>query len=97
MLLILLSCKFQSHISFCSQAWLNQKGKDVDQCQMEYIVLLTRYDEEFREIIQQVVTGVLKNIRMEDNNMKPGGIMSKSVPRPKPEDRTEYLSSLSTE
>ena len=64
---------------------------------MEYIVLLTRYDEKFREITKQVVTGVLKNIRMEDNNMKPGGIMSKSVPRPKPDNRTEYLSSLKAE
>ncbi|CDW85245.1 acyl-binding protein [Stylonychia lemnae] len=76
------------------QAWLQQRGRLVETCQQEYIALMTRYDEQFREIVDQLVTGKIKRIKVEDSSMTSGGILAKSVPRPKAEDQTQYLKSL---
>ena len=73
---------------------MQQKGKSNEQCQMEYIALFAKCDAEFRTIVDQVLSGDIKNIKVEDSQMKAGGIMSKSVPRPKPEDDTPYIKSL---
>lgn len=79
------------------QAWLKQKGKQVEQCQMEYIAVFAEYDAEFKAILTQIVEGSIKNIKVDDSNNKAGGILSKSVPRPKAEDDSAYLKSLSAD
>ena len=33
-------------MSFYSEAWLKQKGKDAYQCKMEYIMYLTEFDKQ---------------------------------------------------
>lgn len=62
---------------------------------MEYIAVFAEYDEEFKTILQQIIEGSIKNIKIDDNNNKAGGILSKSVPRPKAEDDSAYRSGLS--
>jgi len=64
---------------------------------MEYIALFARYDPQYAQIVDDVVMGKIKNIRVEDTANKAGGIMSKSVPRPKGEDNSQYMLSLSTQ
>lgn len=32
-------------------AWLQQKGKDVDRCMMEYVAVFARYDRQFAAIV----------------------------------------------
>lgn len=61
---------------------------------MEYIALFALNDAQFAQIVDQIVTGKIKNIKIEDTSNKAGGIMSKSVPRPKVEDQSSYISSL---
>ena len=48
-------------------------------------------------MLNQIVTGQIKNIKIDDANDKAGGVLSKSVPRPKPEDTSEYMRSLNRE
>jgi len=62
---------------------------------MEYVALMARYDRQFSQIVDQLVTGQIKNIKVEDTSNMSGGAMSKSVPRPKAEDNREYFKSLS--
>eukprot|EP00347_Sterkiella_histriomuscorum_P017214 403350242 len=76
------------------KAWKSQKGKCTDKCQQEYIGLMTRYDNQFREIVDQLVTGKIKKIKVEDTSQTSGGILAKSVPRPKAEDQTQYIKGL---
>jgi hypothetical protein len=47
--------------------------------------------------VDQVVTGKIKNIKVEDTSQLAGGAMSKSVPRPKADDNREYMKSLTEE
>jgi hypothetical protein len=47
--------------------------------------------------VDQVVTGKIKNIKVEDTAHLPGGAMSKSVPRPKADDNREYMRGLTEE
>ncbi len=61
---------------------------------MEYIAVFAEYDEEFRTILTQIIEGSIKNIKVDDSNNKAGGILSKSVPRPKVEDDSAYLKTL---
>lgn len=56
---------------------------------------MERYDEQFREIVDQLVKGKIKKIKVSDTSQSSGGVLAKSVPRPKAEDSTQYLSSLS--
>ncbi len=77
-----------------SAAWLQQKGKNEDQCIREYIALFALCDPPYAQIVDQIVTGKIKNIKIEDTSNKAGGIMSKSVPRPKAEDPSQYIQSL---
>ena len=53
---------------------------------MEYVAFFALCDPQFAQIVDQIVTGKIKNIKIEDSSNKAGGIMSKSVPRPKVED-----------
>ena len=64
---------------------------------MEYISLMARYDREFSTIVDQLVTGQIKNIKVEDTSQLAGGAISKSVPRPKAEDNREYFKGLTQE
>jgi hypothetical protein len=64
---------------------------------MEYIAVFAEYDAEFKTILQQVLDGSIKNIKVYDSNSKAGGVMSKSVPRPKPEDDSAYIKTLNTD
>ena len=61
---------------------------------MEYIALFALRDPPFAKIVDQIVSGKIKNIKVEDTSNKSGGIMSKSVPRPKIEDQSAYFNSL---
>jgi hypothetical protein len=58
---------------------------------------MTQYDSQFSEIVNQLATGQIKKIKVEDTSMSAGGVLSKSVPRPKAEDNTQYLKSLTKE
>ncbi len=64
---------------------------------MEYIALFARYDTQFSQIVDQLVTGKIKNIKVEDTSNLTGGALSKSVPRPKAHDNREYMSGLNAE
>lgn len=64
---------------------------------MEYIKVFAEYDAEFKAILTQIIEGSIKNIKVDDSNNKAGGILSKSVPRPKAGDDSEYLKSLSAD
>jgi len=64
---------------------------------MEYIAVFAEYDAEFKAILTQIIEGSIKNIKVDDSNNKAGGILSKSVPRPKAEDQSAYLKSLNAD
>jgi len=76
-----------------SRAWLTQRGKSDERCQMEYIALLAVHDKEYAGILAEVASG--KNIKATDTSA--GGALAKSVPRPKAIDSSEYLRSLTDE
>ena len=61
---------------------------------MEYVAFFALCDPQFAQIVDQIVTGKIKNIKIDDRSNKAGGIMSKSVPRPKVEDQSPYIQSL---
>lgn len=46
---------------------MQQKGKSNEQCQMEYIALFAKCDAEFQTIVDQVLSGDIKNIKVEDS------------------------------
>jgi len=76
----------------CSNAWMAQRGKSTDQCQLEYVALMITYDPQFREIAHQLYTGKIKKIKVSDTAQSSGGVLAKAVPRPKAEDSSHYLS-----
>jgi hypothetical protein len=80
-----------------SRAWMQQKGKSDEQCQMEYVALLAVLDKEYAGILAEVASGKIKNIKATDTATSAGGALAKSVPRPKPVDSSEYLKSLNEE
>lgn len=66
----------------------------MDRCMMEYIALLAPVDSELSHTIDGIVAGQIRHIKVDDADMKAGGALSKSVPRPKVEDTTQYMNSL---
>lgn len=71
-----------------SNAWLSQKGKHAERCQLEYIALMCRYDDQFKLIVDDLCAGKIKKIKVSDTEQSSGGVLAKSVPRPKAEDNS---------
>ena len=84
-------------MTVASRAWLQQRGKSDERCQMEYIALLALHDKEYAGILAEVASGKIKNIKATDTATSAGGALAKSVPRPKAIDSSEYLRSLNDE
>jgi hypothetical protein len=48
--------------------------------------------------LDNLISGEVKTLKEEeDPDMKAGGVLSKSVPRPRAEDSTQYMKSLTLE
>ncbi len=62
---------------------------------MEYIALFAQQDKEFADILARIASGKIKNIKINDTATSAGGVLAKSVPRPKADDNSAYLKSLS--
>lgn len=65
---------------------------------MEYIMLLSKFDKQIAQIVEDVGNGKITYIKVSRPvDEKSGGALSKTVSKIKPEDSTQYIASLSTE
>ena len=62
---------------------------------------MTRYDPEFASTVEEIISGRIQKIDYKVNDSDPNAIASalsaRSVSKPKVEDNTAYLNSLSRE